>query len=94
LFLKKLQRVQKKTPHKGAAFKMEIELLSRLLHQEHLAGAFDGAVELTLIVRGQTGVFAREDAALVGDELAEQGGVFEVEGVDGEVDLGLGPRSA
>lgn len=35
----------------------------RLLHQEHLARALDGAVELALVVGRQTGVFAREDAA-------------------------------
>ena len=42
----------------------------------------------------QTGVFARQDTTLVSDELAEQGGVFEVERVDGEVNLRLGARSA
>jgi hypothetical protein len=94
LFLKKLQRVQKKTPHGWCGVQNGNRALSRLLHQEHLAGAFDGAVELALVVRGEPGVFAREDAALVGDELAEQGGVFEVEGVDGEIDLRLGPWSA
>jgi kynureninase len=43
---------------------------------------------------GQTGVFAREDPALVGHELAEQVGVFEIEGIDGEVDFGFGTGRA
>ena len=72
----------------------KISSSSQLLHEKHLAGALHRAVELALVVRGQTGVFAREDATLVSHELPEQGGVFEVESVDCEVDLRLGPRSA
>src|SRR5688572_22469333 len=66
----------------------------RLLHQEHLAGAFDGAAEAALVVGREAGVFAREDATLVGNKLAEQIDVFEIEGIDGEVHFGLGARGA
>jgi len=43
---------------------------------------------------GQTGIFAGQNPALVGNELLQKVDVFEVEGVDGEIDLGFGPRSA
>ena len=68
--------------------------MPRLLHQQHLPGAFDGPVQAALVVGGQTGVFAGQDAALIGHELPEQVDVLEVEGVDGEVDFGLGPGRA
>ena len=42
----------------------------------------------------QAGVFARQDAALVGDVLAQHVHVLGVERVDGEVDLGTGARCA
>jgi hypothetical protein len=48
-----------------------------LLHQQHLPGALDHTAQAALIMRGQTGVFARQDAALVGDERAQQIGVLE-----------------
>src|SRR5688572_25668911 len=64
------------------------------LHQQHLAGAFDDAAEAALVVRREASVFAGENAPLVGDELAEEVGVLEVEGVDGEINFGLGARSA
>jgi hypothetical protein len=62
-----------------------------LLHQQHLPGALDGFIEPALIMRGKAGVFAREDAALIGDELAEQVRVLEIEGINGEIDLRLWP---
>jgi hypothetical protein len=64
-----------------------------VLHQQHLARAFDGG-SAALVMRRQAGVFARQDAALVGHELLEQGGVLEIQRVDGEVNLRLGPRRA
>ena len=63
-------------------------------HQEHLAGALDGAVQAPLIVRGQASVFAREDTTLVGDKLLEQIDVLEIQSVGGEINFGLGPRRA
>ena len=66
----------------------------RLLHQQHLAGALDGAIEPALVMRRQAGVFARQDAALVGHELPEQVDVLEIERVNGEIDLGLRARGA
>ena len=64
----------------------------KLFHQQHLSSAFDGTVQLTLVVRGQTGVFARKNTALVGNELFEQGDVFEIERIEGEIDFRLRPR--
>ena len=42
----------------------------------------------------QSGVFAGQDAALVGDKLLQQVGIFEVQRVDSEIDFGLGTRRA
>src|SRR5215469_9192182 len=61
----------------------------KLLHQQHLARALDGRGHAALIVRGQPGVFARQDAALISHKLLEQVGVLEIEGVNGEVNLRL-----
>jgi len=65
-----------------------------LFHHQHLPRAFDGAVKPALIMRGQTGVFARQDSALVGHELPEQVDIFEIERVGREIDFGFGPRRA
>ena len=43
---------------------------------------------------GHAGVFAGENAALVGHVLAEQIGVLVVQGVGREIDFGLGPGRA
>jgi len=67
---------------------------NRLLHQQHLARALDGAGQTALVMRGHPGVFARQDAALVGHILPEQIGVFEIERVGGKVNLWLRPRRA
>jgi len=68
--------------------------MKELAHQEHLARAFDGAIEPALIMGGQPGVFAGKNAALIGDELLEQIDVLEIKRVDSEIDLGLGTRRA
>src|SRR6185436_13507778 len=60
-----------------------------LLHEQHLARSLDRAVEPALVMGRQAGVFAGQDAAVVGDELAQQIDALEIEGVDGEIDLGL-----
>jgi hypothetical protein len=65
-----------------------------LLHQQHLTGAFDRPIQAPLVVRGKAGIFAREDAPLVSDELAQQVGVLEVQRIHGEIDLGLRTRCA
>src|SRR5262245_38056091 len=67
---------------------------TRLFHQQHLTRAFDGAVEPALVMGWQPGVFARQDAALVGHELAEEGNVLELERIGGEINFGLGARGA
>src|ERR1700679_2708755 len=61
----------------------------KLLHQEHLARALDGLGQAALLMRGHAGVFARQDAALIGDILAEQVGVLEIQRVLGEVNFRL-----
>ena len=68
--------------------------VEKLLHQQHLAGAFDGAGHAALIMRGQAGVFAGQDAALVGHELPEQVGILEIQRVDGEIYFGFWTRRA
>ena len=66
----------------------------KLLHQQHLARAFDRASHAALIMGGQAGVFAGQDAALVGHELPEQVGVFEIQRVDGEINFRFWTRCA
>lgn len=65
----------------------------KLFHQQHLSSAFDGAVQLTLVVGRQPGVFAWENTALIGDELLEQVDIFKIKRIESEIDFGLGPRS-
>src|SRR6266404_7453195 len=65
-----------------------------LLHQQHLPGAFNRAIQPSLVVGRQAGVFAGQDAPGVGDELPEQIDVFEIERVGREVNLGLGSGGA
>src|SRR5687768_7670369 len=65
-----------------------------LLHQQHLPRTFHRAVQLPLVVRREAGVFPREDAPLVSDKLAEEGGILKIERIDSEIDLRLGPRRA
>ena len=43
---------------------------------------------------GQAGVFARQNAALIGHELFEQRDILIIQGIKGEVDLRLGPGNA
>lgn len=43
---------------------------------------------------GQSGVLARQDSALVRHKLLEQVNVLEVQGIDREVNLGLGTLNA
>ena len=78
----------RKTPTTNAA------AVEKLLHQQHLARAFDGAGQATLIMRGHPGVFARQDAALVGHELPEQVGVLEIQRVDGKINFRFWTRRA
>ena len=65
-----------------------------LLHQQHLARALDGKGQTALVMRGHPGVFARQDAALVGHVLPEQIGVLVIERVGGKVNLRLRTRRA
>ena len=63
----------------------------KLFHQQHLPRALDGTGEAALIGRGQAGVFAWQNAALVSDVFAKQLDVFGIE-VD-EVEIHLGFRA-
>ena len=45
-------------------------------------------------MRGQAGIFAWKNAALVSNKLLEQVGILEIESVDGEINLRLGARGA
>src|SRR5213594_722405 len=56
--------------------------LQKLLHQQHLTGALDRAIQAALIMRRQAGVLARQNAALVGRELPQQSRVLEIERLD------------
>ena len=69
-------------------------LAKRLLHQQHLACALDGAGEPSLVMRGQASVFARQDASLVRDVTPEEIGVLWLECIDGEIHRGFGSWSA
>jgi hypothetical protein len=64
-----------------------------LFHQQHLTRALDRAVQTSLVMSRQPRVFPREYPALVGDELLQQGDILEIERIDREIDLGLGPGS-
>ena len=65
-----------------------------LLHEQHLTGAFDRPIKLSLVVRRQAGVFAWQDSPLVGHELPQQVDIFEIERVCREIDFGFRPRRA
>ena len=60
-----------------------------LLHQQHLARTLDRTVQLALVVSGQPRVLARQDAALIGDELLEQVHILVIKRVHGEVNFGF-----
>jgi hypothetical protein len=45
-------------------------------------------------MRGQTGVFAGQDAALVGHELPQQVDILEIKRIGREIDFWFGPRGA
>ena len=63
-----------------------------LFHQQHLSSPFNGTVQLALVMRGQSRVFPRENAPLVGHELLEQVDVLEIESVEREINFRLGAR--
>lgn len=66
----------------------------RLFHEQSLPRAFYCFCKAPLIVRGQAGVFTRQNSPGFGNELGEQGGILEIEHIDGEIDFWLGPRCA
>jgi hypothetical protein len=78
----------RKTPITNAA------VVEKLLHQQHLARALDGEGQTALVMRGHPGVFARQDAALVGHILPEQIGVLEIKRINSEIYFRLWTRRA
>jgi hypothetical protein len=65
-----------------------------LLHQQHLARAFDGVCQATLIMRRHSGVFAGQNAALVGHVLPEQVRVLEIQRILREINFWFRARRA
>ena len=66
---------------------------SLLLHEQHLAGALDGDRETPLVMSGKAGVLPGKDTTIFCDKLLEQGHVFKVDGIDGEIDFGFWTRN-
>lgn len=63
-----------------------------LLHQKHLPSPLDRDAELALEGGRQAGVLPGQNPSIVGHVLLEQGDVFVVDRVDGELDLRLRTR--
>ena len=85
--------MERKKPRESVAF-FVVKGGEELLHEQHLPGTFDGLGQFALVLGGQACVFAGQNAALIGDELAEQDGIFGVDRVDSEIDFGFGAGSA
>lgn len=64
------------------------------LHQQHLTRTLNRLIQAALVMRGKTGVFTRQNASLIGHELAKQIRILEVEGVHREINLRLRARCA
>lgn len=65
-----------------------------LLHQQHLAGALDGPAQAALVMRRKSGILAGQQTPLIRDKSPQQVGILEIQGVNGELDLGLRPWGA
>jgi len=65
-----------------------------LLHQQHLPRSFNGAIEPSLIMSRQAGIFAGQNAALIGHKLPEKIDILKIESISGEIHLRLGPRGS
>jgi hypothetical protein len=90
-----LQTVRRIENKKAAVNRPPLQFaLRKLLHQQHLARALDGVCQAALVVRGHSGVFAWQNAALVGDVLTEQIRVLEIQRVLSEVNFRLRARRA
>jgi len=79
---------------KTRLIRLSFESHEPLLHQQHLSRPLDATVEPPLVVGGKSGVFAWQNAPLIGDELPEQIDILEFQSIHGEINLWLGPRSA
>ena len=91
-----LTNIKKATQQCVAFFMFEMggENAAELLHEQHLARSLDRLVEPSLVMRREPGVLAWQDSPLIGDKLPEQVRIFEVQRVNGEINLGLGTRRA
>jgi len=65
-----------------------------LLHQQHLARALDRGIQPALIMRRKASVLARQDAALVRHERAQQVRILEIKRVEREINFRLRARCA
>jgi hypothetical protein len=72
----------------------EEKIARELFHEQHLTCSLDVAVQPALIMCREAGVFTWEDATLVSDKLFEQVDVFEIEGINREINFWLGTRGA
>ena len=59
-----------------------------------MPSAFNGLSQPALVTGREPGVFAGKNTALVGDKLSEEDGIFEIDGVDGEVDFRFRTRGS
>jgi hypothetical protein len=84
-----LQLKSEKNPHAGSA-----SCEAGLFHQKHLAGSLDRSIQAPLIMRRQPGVLSWQDATLIRHKLLQQIDVFEIESIDGKVNLRLRPWRA
>ena len=76
-------------------FGVKIGLQTRnLFHEQHLAGALDGAGEPALVTSRQPGVFAGQQTSLICHKLFQMHWVFKVQGIDREINFWLGTRCA
>jgi len=53
--------------------------VKKLLHQQHLPCAFDGASEPPLVMGWKTSVFARQNSSLIGDVFAQEIHVLRIQ---------------
>ena len=81
-----LQSICRWLERKPPNFFRSSRLQNRLLHQEQCAGLLDGFGHAALVMRGQPGVLARQDAPVACNKCLQQFRVAILQLVDGEID--------